>query len=124
MLQLCASESVPVARGCGSALALGHYTMQTQSSKASYWLIGKTRRERAASFLAFVAVGLGFLWGMVNDMTYGYEGAVPSYRLNTNGRFDVSIVLGVFFSCITASVFFVLLFWCFRFFDRKHHDVA
>jgi hypothetical protein len=98
--------------------------MQTQSSRSTYWLIGKTRRERVASFLAFVAAVLGFIWGMINDMSYGYEGAVPNYQLHTNGRFDVSIVLGVFFACFAASVFFVLLFWLFRFLDGGRNDVA
>jgi hypothetical protein len=82
------------------------------------WYIGKSRRERIASFLAFVAAGLAFFWAMVNDMSYGYEGAVaPDYQLNTNGKYDVLMVLEVFFAFILASVFFTLLFWCFRFLD-------
>jgi len=81
------------------------------------WLIGKTRRERIVSFIAFMFACVAFLWAMLNEMSYGYEGAEGPARLSTNGRFDVSIVLGVFFVCVAVSILCMLIFWLFRFSD-------
>lgn len=84
------------------------------------WHVGKTRRERMAAVFAVVGFCAALFWALLNDLSYGYEGAVPPpSQLHTNGRFAMSLVLGVFFSCITASVLGVLSFWCFRVLDRK-----
>ncbi len=98
--------------------------MQPERSESSCWLVGKSRRERVVSFLAVVFGCLGFIWGMINDMSYGYEGAEGPSRLHTNGRFDESIVLAVFFSCVAACLFCVLTFWYFRLLDKCRSDKA
>ena len=83
--------------------------------------IGKTRRERMASALAIVGFCAAVLWAVLNDLSYGYEGAVPPPSLlHTNGLLSTPLVLGVFFSCVAASALGALLFWCFRFLDRNH----
>jgi hypothetical protein len=83
------------------------------------WLIGRTRRERVASFLSLASGCAAFLWGMINEMSYGHEDGDGPDQLSTNGRWDVDVVLKVFFSLIGVCVFFFILFWIFRLLDKE-----
>jgi hypothetical protein len=94
--------------------------MQAQRPPLFIWYVGKTRRERVAAALAVMGFCAALFWALLNDLSYGYEGAVPPPSLlHTNGRFATSLVLGVFFSCVAVSALGVLLFWCFCFLDRN-----
>jgi hypothetical protein len=95
--------------------------MRPQRAPAIIWLIGRTRRERVASALAVLGFCLALFWALLNGMNYGYEETDPRPSLlHTNGRFAVSLVLGVFFSFVAVGVLGAVLFWYFRFVDRGH----
>ena len=98
--------------------------MQTQSSPSVFWIVGRTRREKVAASLAIVSGCGGLLWALINDLSYGSEGADAHARVNTNGLFHLPTVLAVFFSLAALSAFCVLLFWLFRFLDGGRNDVA
>jgi hypothetical protein len=90
---------------------------------STFWIAGKTRRQRIVALLATVSGCLGFIWGMINNMTYGSEGGAPA-RLQTNGMFDDSIVLGVFFACFGVCLLCAVLYRWFQFLDTKRNDAA
>ncbi len=96
----------------------------SQDDNPKCWIVGRTRRQRVVALIAVVSGCLGFVWGMVNDMSYGYEGTNGPSRLHTNGRFDTSIVLSVFFSCFAVCLICAVLYRWFQFLDRKHNDAA
>src|SRR4051812_34663955 len=98
--------------------------MQTQNSSSSYWIAGKTRRERIALALATMWFCVGLLWALVNNLSYGREGADAGDRVNTNGLFPTTTVLAVYFSFAAATVFCVLLFGAFRFLDRSNNSAG
>ena len=97
--------------------------MQTPNPDTLFWIVGKTRRQRIVALLAILSGCLGFIWGMINNMSYGSEGGAPA-RLDTNGRFDVSIVLGVFFACFGVCLLCAVLYRWFQFLDRRSDDAA
>jgi hypothetical protein len=101
-----------------------NWAMQTQNSASRIWIIGNTRRERAVVGVAFVSGCQALVWALVNDLRFGHEGAEAHSRLFTNGRFEASMVLRVFFSCVAISALGVLSFWWFRFLSRGYNGMA
>ena len=84
------------------------------------WYIGRTRREHAAVTVSLLGFCLALVWALLNDLSYGYEGAEPPPSLlHTNGRYPVPVVLGVFFGFVGMIILGVVLFWCFRAFDKR-----
>jgi hypothetical protein len=97
--------------------------MDTENPYSTSWMVGKTRRQRIVSSLGIVSGCLGFIWGMINNMSYGSEGGAPA-RLETNGMFDDSIVLGVFFACFGVCLLCAVLYRWFQFLDTRRNDAA
>jgi hypothetical protein len=98
--------------------------MHTKSLPSGFWIVGKTRREKVVASLAIVSGCGGLLWALINDLSYGSEGADAHARVNTNSLFPIATVLAVFFLLAALSAFCVLLFWLFRFLDGGRNDVA
>jgi len=90
------------------------HTMQAQSPTSVFWIVGRTRRERVVTILAIFSFCGGLLWALINDLSYGSEGADVQVRVNTNGLFPISTVLVVFFSLAASSAVCALLFCFFR----------
>jgi hypothetical protein len=95
--------------------------MDMDNPEPTGWVVGKTRRQRVVACLAIMSGCMGFIWGMINDMSFGSEGGAPA-RLHTNGRFEASLVLWVFLGCFGVCLFCAVLYRWFQYLDTRRNE--